>query len=151
MTPEVTYTLAFAMASYLVIICYEAITSKRWLVFAKQFGGVAVVATVLSATTSFPRTKQSFGGFSPELAILIMLLCIVLGMAAHYLFYFRGSFSWLSFSKPFCVSPIVLLPLLGSVQGVPSLESLQLISLGFLAFQNGFFWRAIFENAKSKI
>jgi hypothetical protein len=45
----------------------------------------------------------------------------------------------------------VLLPLLGSLQGVTSFETIQIISFGILSFQNGFFWKVVLEHAKTQI
>ena len=56
-------------------------------------------------------------GSSPTLVILIMFLCILLGIGARYIFYLQRNFSWLDFAKPLCISPILLLPLIGSLPG----------------------------------
>jgi hypothetical protein len=78
-----------------------------------------------------------------------MFLATLLGIAARYAFYLpRGRFSWLDFLKPISISPIVLLPLLGSVTGSGSLKDIQVLSFAFLAFQNGFFWQAVLEAAR---
>jgi hypothetical protein len=53
--------------------------------------------------------------------------------------------------KPLCVSPIVLLPLLGTLQGAMTLEPIQVLSFCLLSFQNGFFWRVIFERANATL
>jgi hypothetical protein len=62
----------------------------------------------------------------------------------------KGTFSWPDLLKPLCISPIVLLPLIGSVQGMKGLESMQVISFALLAFQNGFFWQVVLERASPK-
>ena len=151
MSPLITFALAVVISLYGLIILIELIATraiKRFLLEATILVGVIVL---LNATTGFPATRQAFGGISPIAAIGIMLVCTLLGIAAHYFFYLKGEFSWQSFLKPILISPIVLLPLIGSVQGTSSLESLQLISFGFLAFQNGFFWKVVLEHAKTQI
>jgi hypothetical protein len=60
----------------------------------------------------------------------------------------KEQFSWLDLLKPVTISPIVLLPLMGSVQGVGELKEIQVVSFGLLAFQNGFFWQAVLEGAR---
>jgi hypothetical protein len=79
-----------------------------------------------------------------------MFAAILLGVAARYIFFLQGSFSWLDFAKPLCISPILLLPLIGSIQAVKSLEVMQVVSFALLAFQNGFFWQAVLQRARVK-
>ncbi|HEY6006633.1 MAG TPA: hypothetical protein VIV57_27380 [Anaeromyxobacter sp.] len=117
---------------------------KRFLVEAAL---LALAAVVLHFTTGFPSSRQSFGGISPLLAMGILLVGTILGMTARYIFYIRGKFRWLSLVKPLVVSPIVLLPLIGSLQGQAALEPIQLVSFAFLSFQNGFFWKAVLDHA----
>jgi hypothetical protein len=45
------------------------------------------------------------------------------------------------------ISPILLLPLIGSIQAVKSLEAIQVASFALLAFQNGFFWQVVLQRA----
>ena len=81
------------------------------------------------------------------LAIALMFGGVLLGIAATYVFNLSGAFSWRDFAKPLVASPIILLPMIGSVQGA-ELESVQLISFAILAFQNGFFWQQVLKDAK---
>jgi hypothetical protein len=104
---------------------------------------------VLRITTEFPSSssRQSFGGASPLLALALMFFGVILGMAATYIFNLAASFSWRDFTRPLVVSPLVLLPLIGSLQGA-ALEPIQLICFTVLAFQNGFFWQQVLRDAK---
>ncbi|MCI5157679.1 MAG: hypothetical protein D3906_04425 [Candidatus Electrothrix sp. AUS1_2] len=79
-----------------------------------------------------------------------MFLCTMLGIMAHYVFYLKGKFSWRAFLKPLVISPIVFLPLVGSVQSLTGLEPMQMISFAILAFQNGFFWKEVFGRVEKK-
>ncbi len=93
----------------------------------------------------------AFGaGTSPTIVILIMFAAVLLGIAARYVFYLQVQFAWRDFAKPLCISPILLLPLMGSVQGVKDLEPMQVVSFALLAFQNGFFWQVVLERAQPK-
>lgn len=150
MSPLITYTLIGFITLYIVFIMLDLLTSqniKRLLLEGLPLFGAILL---LNVTTGFPRpvTKQAFGDVSSLLSICIMFFCTVLGIAARYFFSLQGRFSWRSFFKPLCISPIILLPLIESVQGAAKIESIQLISFGFLAFQNGFFWKVIFERAE---
>lgn len=150
MSPLMTYSVLFFMGVYGLIILVDLFTSgarKRAVGEAIALGGVFLL---LNVTTGFPAAQQSFGA-EPIAALGIMGLCVLCGMAAHYFFFLQRKWSWKSFLRPFFVSPLVLLPLIGSVSGVPSIEPIQLISFGFLAFQNGFFWREVFEHAKANV
>ena len=151
MSPIITYTLLLFIGLYGLTILIELVVSRTVKRFIVQIVILFGVVLLLNMTTGFPATRQAFGGVSPILSIGIMFLCVLLGIAAHYFFYLRGEFSLGAFLKPLVISPIVLLPLIGSVQGASNVESIQLISFGFLAFQNGFFWKVVLEHAKAKI
>lgn len=45
----------------------------------------------------------------------------------------------------------MLLPLLGTLQDASQLEAIQVVSFCLLAFQNGFFWKVVFERAQKKL
>jgi len=85
------------------------------------------------------------------MAIIIMFVGILLGTVARYIFYLKSKFSWLEFAKPLCISPILLLPLVGSVQGVKDLQPMQVVCFALLAFQNGFFWQVVLERTQPKV
>lgn len=87
---------------------------------------------------------------SSMIAVLIMLVGILLGIAARYVFYLRGQFEWLDFAKPLCISPLLMIPLIGSVQGVKEFQPVQVVSFALLAFQNGFFWQAVLQRSRPK-
>jgi len=101
---------------------------------------VAVIV-FLNLTIGFPATRVAFGGASPIVAIGIMFICTLIGIAGHYFYYMKVKFNWRTFLKPMVISPIILLPLIGSVKGPSELEPIQMISFAILAFQNGFFGR----------
>src|SRR5260370_29948270 len=102
--------------------------------------GLLVIDVVMASTKA---GYVTFGaGSSPTLVVLIMFACILLGIGARYIFYLEGKFSWLDFVKPLCISPILLLPLIGSVQTGKDLETIQVVSFAVRAIQNRFFWHA---------
>lgn len=149
MEEQVSNLLVFFFTGYLLftIISYIVWRQLKMLIFEVSIGIVALA--VLYFTTGFPFERTvAFGGFNPYLLTLLLLFFIVVGMMANYIFYKRPrqKFRWLLFFKPFFISPIVLLPLIGAIN-FDSIEHVQLISLCFLAFQNGFFWREIFNKA----
>ena len=144
--------ITHAITACLVLLCLDAIiqgVQTRSIgrpLF--QLGAYFFVAVVLRLVTGYPQPRQAFGG-GPTLALIVlMFFCILLGMAARYWFYLRGRFSTSAFLPPLLISPLVLLPLLGTVQPDVRPQAIQVISLAILAFQNGFFWRTVFEKAK---
>ncbi len=152
MSPLITLIILLSMGVVLLIFFIEDFRDKVYSRLAIKCGVLLVVFLILNLATGFPQpsTKQAFGGVSPLAAIGLMFVCIILGMAARYIFYLKRKFSWLAFVKPLCVSPIVLLPLFGSVQGMQELKTIQMLSFGLLAFQNGFFWQVVLDSAKPK-
>ena len=143
-------------AVLLVMILAEAVRSGRWGRAGVEVALLAVAALLLRAWIGFPAfapgNRQHFGaGDNPWPMLGLVFFCICLGMAARYAFYLKGAFSWPTLLKPLCVSPIVLLPLLGTLQDAKDLQPLQVVSFCVLAFQNGFFWRVVFERAQASL
>ena len=110
-----------------------------------------VFLIILNVTTGFPRPstgRVAFGGSIPSWwAVLAMAVGVVFGMIAQYVWSKPKRVNLLDFLRPIVVSPLVLLPLIGSLQNGP-LETIQLASLALLAFQNGFFWQQVLKDAK---
>ena len=149
----------FCSIAYFVVILVELAHRRKWLRFLLE----ALVLVVLLALALFFGTagngavsmggpgNVSFGapGTSPIATIAIMFVATVLGIAARFIFYLeKNQFSWIDLLKPIAISPMVLLPLMGSVQTTAELSSMQIISFSLLAFQNGFFWQAVLAAAK---
>jgi hypothetical protein len=143
--------LIYAITALLMLVVILAVVdfvltrSKRVLVVYTI--AVVLAVTILYLTTGFPfpNQRQSFGGgASPFVSIGLMMAGIVCGMVCHYLYKRKRSFSWYEFVRPLVVSPIVLLPLMGSV-GELSLEPIQVVSVALLGFQNGFFWQEVLK------
>jgi hypothetical protein len=133
-------------------VVVDLVRTRRLLTGALQLLALALLVIVLYLATGFPQSDRvSFGPSHVEGALMVMAISVVLGIAARYIFYLRGRFSWAAFLKPLVISPIILLPLIGSLQGASSLEPLQMVSLGCLSFQNGFFWQMVLENARRDI
>ncbi len=135
-----------ALAIVLLVIDYAHRRSGRRLLVCLL--SLAAIVSVLYVTSGFPvpTKRQAFGGAPPLLGIGLMFGGVLLGIAATYVFNLSGTFSWRDFARPLVASPIVLLPLIGSVQGA-ELEPVQLVSFAILAFQNGFFWQQVLKDA----
>lgn len=151
MAPIITYLLIVFLGLFGLLIIIELVLYRAVTKFIIQTAILLAVIVVLNMTTGFPSVRLAFGGVTSIIIIGIMFLCTLLGIAGHYFYYLKGKIVWRTFLKPFIISPIVLLPLIGTVQKTSDAETVQIISFGILAFQNGFFWREVFEHAKRKI
>ena len=142
--------LEICVAIYLFAVLTDLIRRRRWLKSSLELGAFAVVLLIGLLINNSVNGVVSFGeGQSPLVATLVMFGAIILGIGARYLFYLQaGQFSWLSLLKPAAISPIVLIPLIGSIQTLNGLNAMQMVSFGMLAFQNGFFWQAVLNAAR---
>ena len=143
--------LRVCVALYLVLVFADWVRSRRHKWFLLELLPLAglLIVDVLIATEA--TGYLAFGaGASPTVVVLIMFGAILLGTAARYVFHLQARFSWLDFAKPLCISPILLLPLIGSIQGARELQPMQVVSFALLAFQNGFFWQVVLERAQPK-
>jgi hypothetical protein len=137
-------------AIYLVAIVAEFARRRGWVRFALELTALLVTVAVALLLNNDVSGRVSFGPQdSPFFPVGITFAGIICGIAARYFFYLKqGKFSWLNFIKPIMISPIVLLPLISSVQAVGRLSPMQTVSFTLLAFQNGFFWQAVLESAR---
>ncbi len=152
MNSFVTQLLILFSGLYLVLLVVEGIAARSVKKILPEFLLFCAFLLLLNWITGFPvpSSMQAFGGVSPLTALGLMFGCTILGIMAHYFFYLQGKFSWQEFLKPLVISPIIFLPLVGSVQSLTGLESMQMISFAILAFQNGFFWKEVFGRVKKK-
>jgi hypothetical protein len=142
--------LELCLTIYTAAIIIELLVRRQWLRFSLEAVALLVVIAIALLLHNAATGRVAFGqGTSPVGAIAIMFVAIGCGIAARYVFYLKkGQGSWLDLLKPLTISPIVLLPLIGSVQMTGELSGMQLVSFSLLAFQNGFFWQAVLAGAK---
>jgi hypothetical protein len=137
------------IATYVAVVVIELFRTRRWKPFIWQLVALLVLLVVDALVTNASLGYVAFGaGNSPVPVVVIMFVSVLLGIGARYFFYLKSPFSWADLLKPLCISPIVLLPLISSVQAVRTLETMQVISFALLAFQNGFFWQVVLERAQ---
>jgi hypothetical protein len=146
----ITRLLLAVFALYAVYLFLAGIVRRSAKTLWMEGLGLIGAFLLLNWTTGFPAAREPFSQTSSTAAILVMFTFVAIGMLASYFFYLKGPFELKSFLRPLLVSPIVLLPLIGTVESNSEIESMQLICLVVLAFQNGFFWRIVFEHAKPK-
>lgn len=151
---EDTMSFATIVSSYIIVYFIVIFTEliitwqlKRFLLeLAAVVLGVCLALLVTHASTG----RVAFGdGISPLWAVAFMFIATMFGIMARYIFYLQPKqFSWFDCLKPLAITPIILLPLIGSVQDARNLNGMQSITFAFLAFQNGFFWQTVLEKAR---
>jgi hypothetical protein len=145
---ETGHLIKACAAAYTALALLDLARTRRAGRFAWELLPLILLVFMSVVLASAQNGYVSFGaGASPVLAVAIMFGAILLGIAARYIFYLQGQFAWLDFVKPLCISPILLLPLMSSVQTLKMLDRVQVLSFALLAFQNGFFWQAVLQRA----
>jgi hypothetical protein len=151
MSPLISAGVIVSLILFAILILVDLFRLQLLRRFLWQLAILVGAVAILSVTVGFTMASRRVafgGGYSVELAIGVMFFGVILGMIARYIFHMGQSrFSWIDFARPMAVSPIVLLPLIGALEG-GGIETLQLASLVILAFQNGFFWQQVLKDAK---
>lgn len=114
---------------------------------------ILVIPGIIWLNNSSSDSSIAFGDgykLNPFILVFVMLVCVMLGIAAAYAFNSSEKFRLRDFIRPFVISPIVLLPLLGSLPA-SEVGAVQIISILIMAFQNGFFWQRIFKDVKVEV
>jgi hypothetical protein len=145
--------LELCAAAYVAAIVVEVLLRRKLIRFFLEAVALLFVIAFALLVNNAVTGRVSFGkGVSPVGTVGIMFAATLFGIAARYVFYLqKGQFTWLDFLKPLVITPIVLLPLIGSVQTAGELSGMQIVSFAVLAFQNGFFWQAVLDGAKPAI
>ena len=144
------YSLVICIVLYTSIVVYESARSKNWKLLLLNLLLIFLFLLILNFTTGFPKYVISFGSVTPIFSIITLFLSTCFGIAAWY---YRNTKkpNFLDLSKTLVISPIILIPMIGTVQGSSSIEAVQMFTLSLLAFQNGYFWKTILDRSKLKI
>ncbi len=148
MPPTVNEIVLLSLALYVLVIVVEAVRSRDfgsrlW----RQVAGILIAASALHWVTGFPFARQAFGADVALWQILLTAICVILGIAANGAYYHSGT-AWAPILKPLLLSPIVVGPLIMIIN--PEASKRDAAVFYCVAFQNGFFWRSVFKNAKPK-
>lgn len=120
--------------------------------------GLLLAIAVSVAAAIFLRTHETMDSGAKAVSwgtVGLLYVALIAGMVSQYFyFYSRQKFRWRTFIKPFLASPIVFMPLVSAYQ--KALTSLDAFELGDLmlicvAYQNGFFWKVIFDKREERI
>src|SRR5215469_3132694 len=93
-------TLIACLAIALLLAVVDFVRRPLWRRFVIYALALGAVTFVLFMTTGFPfrQSRQAFGGTSSLLALALMFVGVLLGIAATYIFNLTGSFSWRDFA-----------------------------------------------------
>ena len=122
-----------------------------WLALLSAFGG-----WYFFAFQQAPHL-QSKGEQSSALAMVGLYACMLAGMACNYLYaHFmnpkgkRKPFDFGCFFGPVFASPIIFIPLWAAFQNAGIGVMSPQFAAFFVAFENGFFWKEVFDNRKQQ-
>jgi hypothetical protein len=154
-----TLTVAVSAILLLLGIIWGQYRSPNWLKLILHLIALALYLLLLRFLFGFPALDTGYskgasdGGF---LALaLAMYVCMLAGMAAEYVYHYFDAprskprkFEIGTFVKPFLVSPLVFMPLAGSLQSANldlSHFDAPRLMVFLVAFENGFLWRGYFS------
>ena len=153
MPPFFTALIIFSVVTFLVttiIGAVQGILSIKRLCLEISFLFSYTVA--LFAWTGFPHSIVAFSEPVSPRFLLALQISIIAGIIGCQAFEHPSDqkWRWQEILRPVLVAPMLLLPLLGSLDSCGGLNSLQSASFFLLAFQNGFFWRKVFHQVSTK-
>jgi len=163
MSTLITVLLACCLVGLLIGIFYRNIRARRWRRLILQCIVLSIVVLLLNIWFGFPRILETKGAgeerIAEIIAVVLCYVCMVAGMVAQY-FFSQGqqgrtkfTFEIVPFLMPIFASPIIFIPLLTLLlrdsQMTGALEKSKLM-VYFVAFQNGFFWKDMFERQRGK-
>ena len=122
--------------------------SSKWLEIFCLLGYFAL----LSHWTEFPTPMIAFSEPISLVFLIGLQVSVMVGILSNQLYAAPSGTlrSWDELAKPLLVSPMLLLPLLGSLEGCGKLTTIQGSSFLLLGFQNGFFWRKVFQRIQTE-
>ncbi len=148
MPPSLNILCLIAAGTYAASILFNLITPRRsrGLSFLESVL-LAIYLVMLHQWTGFPHSQVPFSS-SVSLGFLGALqLAVVAGILCSQAYHLNPTSpdGWFEIARPVMVAPLLLLPLLASLDSCGERTSLQNCSFLLLAFQNGFFWRSLFR------
>jgi hypothetical protein len=156
MTEDLYWLLTASFAAVAVVLLYYVTTSGSRRTRVTALLVLAVGAWILYTLT--PSLTQTRSSTDEVIVAVIAYFAMVLGMIAQY-FYVqaeggatRVKFEWLPFLMPLLASPIIFIPLVSIAvdAGGGGAFTRQKLMVYLVAFQNGFFWKQVFDQRRVK-
>lgn len=165
MSPLLTWITVIALVGTAAIAVLRYLRTRRLRVLLFELAALLLVAVLLWRLFGFPVPARGLvgrgaGDEASLLLVVVLFGSMVLGMLAHWLYRWlevpageRPPFDLGAFLAPVLASPIVFIPLLGSLQSADiDLATLDVprLMLLLVAFENGFFWKEYFDNRRKE-
>jgi ABC-type glycerol-3-phosphate transport system permease component len=158
LTTTLLVATLISVLGLVVIAVYRLVNARDWRTGAVilVIGGLGA-AFAIGLYNAYAQSSLSRGGSTSHsadlLTVSVLYVCMIAGMLAQYGFrrfeQAERSFSWDQFLAPVFASPIVFIPLLGTLQNADvdlyRLDAARLV-IFFVAFENGFFWKDYFDH-----
>lgn len=143
----------------LILIIFDFIKNRRWQPSLLQFVLLIVAFLFIYFWFISPKQARPRGDSSQDIYFVIVLyLFMLLGMLAQYIYArleqpkaVRPKFDLGIFLAPIFTSPIIFIPLLSAMQNANiDLQNLTTprIMVFLVAFENGFFWKELFDHRR---
>jgi hypothetical protein len=158
-----TMVTGVSLAVLFLLALVRALLTRRFLRFFVEGPCIIAFTLLLRILFGFPAPRVTVAkSANSDLALGVALfLFMVFGMLAQYLFdHFsapqreRNRFDWGLFLAPVFASPVVFIPLLAAFQNA-DIDLAHHTPARFMvylaAFQNGFFWREIFDKQRERL
>lgn len=143
----------------------RARANKDWQPFWLGTAALAAFAAFLNWLFGFPfpENPQAKGPGEDFALVAILLVCMLVGMLAQVFYHhfslprqkrLRRKIDWGQFFAPACASPIIFVPLMVTLQNANidfKAMTAPKMMIFFVAFQNGFFWKALFDRKQKEL
>jgi hypothetical protein len=130
--------------------------TRRHRLFLVELTGLAAALGALQLLFDFSSPIVRFGP-SDRVVVMMTFMAVLAGIGSQYFFdlwsqpHPRPAFDLQGFLKPFLISPIVFLPVLGLIPDEVDGSGRREMFLCLNAFQNGFFWRVVYERIQHQL
>jgi hypothetical protein len=158
--------ISFSVVTLAALSVYRGIQNKNWRLLTLQIIALVLCLVLLRGLFDFPSVPKPLidRGDDEEQQevyfVIVLYFCMLLGMGGQYLFNRfehpeteRKKFDVGLFIAPVFASPIIFIPLLAALQNA----DIDLVRLTvpktmvfFVAFENGFFWKAYFDQRRQE-
>jgi hypothetical protein len=152
--------VGLSVAVLLAVLFYELMQRSPTLWSYLFFVCILVVGIIsLIVVSNYPapseiETKGGLSASAPWVLVGLMYVSMILGIVAQSYYFLDRSSPPTSWLKAALASPIIFIPLLSSyqdtLQNLTSFTIAQLMIL-LVSFQNGFFWKVIFDKQAEQL
>ncbi len=159
---EINLLVLCSITGLLLVLGLHAFRTASLRSFWSELVVLVIYGVFLNVVFGFPSPSGvvAKGSEASRALYVALYVCVLMGMAFQFAFrYFsqpkelRSSWDWGLFIAPFFASPLIFFPLVAAFQssGVDFNDSrAPRLMVLMVAFQNGFFWKEIFERKQKE-